>query len=218
MRNRLLIFLTSQSCCLTDTSDKSSKSPWSQMDLLPPLMQAELVQLFLPSRTEISSQFQKAEASRVGCLCSKRGCFCHKRTKNYGSKKINVFSLDERKRFEKEASLAAAGPRGVFEGCGTAQVCQQYGRGHLWTFCADSALCVSPSIFPTPSRSPLASSPPLSVDFSTSETKQTRSCVSGLVTLRALPEQHSCFFVCPPSSTFSAFLQQAPMPVFPALS
>lgn len=58
---------------------------------------------------------------------------------------------------------------------------------------------------------------PLSVDFSTSETKQTQSCVSDLVTLQALPDQRSCLVVCPPCSTFSTFLRQALMP-FPLLS
>lgn len=90
-----------------------------------------------------------------------------------------------------------------------------YGWGHLWTFSGLSALTLlsvfyHPFFHPLPLLSHLFS--PLSVDFSTSETKQTQSCVSGLVTLRALPDQHSCFFVCPPCSTFSTFLQQAPMP------
>lgn len=73
-----------------------------------------------------------------------------------------------------------------------------------------------PSIFPSPSRSPSHPRPPsvslpvspLSVDFSTSETKQTQSCVSGLVTLRALLARRSCVFVSPPSSTFSTFLRR----------
>lgn len=99
MRNRLLIFLTSQSCCLTDTSDKSSKSPWSQMDLLPPLMQAELVQLFLVSRTEISSQFKKQKLIESAICVIKEAAFVTKEQK-LRQQKINVFSLDERKRCE----------------------------------------------------------------------------------------------------------------------
>lgn len=94
------------------------------------------------------------------------------------------------------------------------------GRGHLWTLSGLSELTLL-SVFYRPFFRPLSllSHPfsPLSVDFSTSETKQTQSCVSGLISLRALLDQHSCVFVCPPCSTFSTFLRQAPMP-FPLLS
>lgn len=85
------------------------------------------------------------------------------------------------------------------------------------------ALCILQSIFPSLSRSSPTHPPlplpvsPLSVDFSTSETKQTESCVSGLVTQRAPSDQRSCVFICPPSSTFSTFLRQAPVP-FPLLT
>lgn len=103
---------------------------------------------------------------------------------------------------------------------------------HLWTFSAPSfpfifsaALSLSRAVFYhpffPPPHAPLSPRPPsyslpvspLSVDISTSETKQTESCVSGLVTLRALPGRRSCIFVSPPSSTFSTFLRRAPVPL-----
>lgn len=81
-------------------------------------------------------------------------------------------------------------------------------------------LRILPSIFFPPPQAPLSPRlpvSPLSVDFSTSETKQTESCVSGLVSLRALLDQRSCVSVCPPCSTFSTFLRQATAP-FPPFS
>lgn len=90
-----------------------------------------------------------------------------------------------------------------------------YGQGHLWAFSGLSVL-TQLSVFRHPFFLPLLllSQPfsPLSVDFSTSKTKQTQSCVSSLVTLRALPDRRSCWVVCPPCSTFSTFLRQALMP------
>lgn len=53
---------------------------------------------------------------------------------------------------------------------------------------------------------------PLSVDFSTSETKQTQSCVSGLVTLRALLAQCSCVLVPPAIFNILHISPAAPVP------
>lgn len=60
------------------------------MDLLPPLMQAELVQLFLLSRTEISSQFQKQKRIESAICVLKEAAFVTKEQKRR-QQKINVF-------------------------------------------------------------------------------------------------------------------------------
>lgn len=91
--------------------------------------------------------------------------------------------------------------------------------------CANFDLSTFPSVFLPPTLVSLLSvpflpSPSFSLPISrggclsVSETKQTESCVSGLITPRSseweLSDQSSCVFICRPCSAFSRYLQGAP--------